>query len=157
MSLPVRRSPSQAETWRPLRELDELHAQMDRLVQSALDGWRWADDRAWMPAADVTETSDHYVVEVELPGVRREDVDVELAGDELVITGEFKERKREGLLRRRTRRVGKFEYRVTVPGEIRDSDVAASLAHGVLTVELPKARSATARKIAVTESASESP
>ncbi|KAA8964336.1 Hsp20/alpha crystallin family protein [Mycobacterium sp.] len=152
MTLPVRRSGSQPEAWRPLRELDELHAQMDRLVQSALDGWRWADDHAWMPAADVTETKDSYVVEVELPGVRREDVDVELSGDELVISGEFKERKRQGLLRRRTRRVGKFEYRVTVPGEIRDSDVSAALSHGVLTVELPKARSATARKITVTES-----
>jgi HSP20 family protein len=69
----------------PLREHDELHAQMDRLVHSALDGWRWADDRAWMPAADVTETKDGYVVEIELPGVRHEDVDVESAGGELAI------------------------------------------------------------------------
>jgi Hsp20/alpha crystallin family len=51
---------------------------------------------------------------VELPGVRREDVDVNLNGNELVVTGEVKERKREGLFRRLTRRVGEFELRVTL-------------------------------------------
>lgn len=63
-------------------------------------------DGAWLPAADVSETDAAYIVEIELPGVHREDVDVELDGNELVVTGEVKEKKREGLLRRRTRRVG---------------------------------------------------
>ena len=58
---------------------------------------------------------------VELPGVRREDVDVNLNGNQLVVTGEVKERKREGLFRRRTRRVGEFELRVTLPGYLRDA------------------------------------
>jgi HSP20 family protein len=71
--------------------------------------------------------------------VRREDVDVELNGNELAVTGEVKERKREGLFRRRTRRVGEFEFRVTLPGDRRDGDIEASLAHGVLTVYVPKA------------------
>jgi HSP20 family molecular chaperone IbpA len=92
-----------------------------------------------VPSADVTETNNAYLVEVELPGVRREDVDVDLDGNELVVTGELKERKREGLFRRRTRRVGNFEYRVRLPGDLQGDKAEASLAYGVLTVYLPKA------------------
>ena len=86
--------------------------------------------------------------------MRREDVDVELDGNELVVTGEVKERKREGLLRRRTRRIGDFEYRVTLPGDLKADDVAASLAHGVLTVHVPKAQTSKHSKIEVSESSS---
>jgi HSP20 family protein len=84
--------------------------------------------------------------------VKREDVDVELKGNDLVVTGEIKERKREGLFRRRTRRVGRFEYRVTLPGYLRDSDVEATLAYGVLTVYVPKRESTKSNKIEVSES-----
>src|ERR1700758_953884 len=94
---------------------------------------------------------------VELPGVRREDVDVNLNGNQLVVTGEVKERKREGLFRRRTRRVGEFELRVTLPGYLRDGDIEASLAHGVLTVYVPKAESTKSSKITVSESGDGSP
>ncbi|WP_102143382.1 Hsp20/alpha crystallin family protein [Mycobacterium hubeiense] len=150
MTLPVRRTPAptQPDRWHPFRELEDLYSQMDRLWQSVVGAS--ATDGAWMPSADVTETKDDYVVEVELPGVRREDVDVELTGNELVVSGELKERKREGMLRRRTRRVGQFEYRVTLPGEIRENDVKASLAQGILTIQLPKAGSQS-RKIKVIE------
>ena len=105
MTLPVRRSIGQAA--RPLGPFEDLHAEVDRLVQSVIGGR--AAEGAWLPAADLTETDDTYIVEVELPGVRREDIDVEMNGNELVVTGELKERKREGLLRRRSRRVGDFE------------------------------------------------
>ena len=94
-----------------------------------------------MPPADVVETDSAYVIEVELPGVRREDIDVALDGNDLVVTGEVKERKREGLFRRRTRRVGEFEFRVTLPGNLREGDIEASLAYGVLNVYVPKADS----------------
>jgi HSP20 family protein len=110
-----------------------------------------------LPAADVVETDGAYVIEVELPGVRREDVDVNLNGNELVVTGEVKERKREGLFRRRTRRVGEFELRVTLPGYLRDGDIEASLAHGELTVYVPKAESTKSSKITVSESGDGSP
>ena len=110
-----------------------------------------------MPAADIVETDSAYVIEVELPGVRREDVDVALNGNELVVTGEVKERKREGLFRRRTRRVGEFEFRVTLPGDLRDGDIEASLAYGVLKVYVPKAESTKSSKITVSESGDGSP
>ena len=98
-----------------------------------------------------------YIIEVELPGVRREDVDVALNGKELVVAGEMKERKRQRLVRRRTRRVAEFEFRVTLPGYLRDSDIEASLACGVLKVSVPKAESTKSSKSTVSESGDGSP
>lgn len=148
MTLPVRRSAGQTDRWNPLREFEDLYRQVDRLAQSALGTAR--DGGPWLPAGDVSETGDAYLVEVELPGVRRDDVDVELYGNELVITGELKERERKGLLRRRTRRVGEFEYRVTLPGDIRADGIEASLDSGVLTVRVPKVDAAKPSKIKIT-------
>jgi HSP20 family protein len=148
MTLPVRRSVGQADRWNPLRDFEDLYQQVDRLALSALG--TTPDGRPWLPAGDVSETDDAYLVEIELPGVRREDVDIELYGHELVITGELKERERKGLLRRRTRRVGEYEYRVTLPGDIRADGIEASLNSGVLTVRVPKMDAAKPNKIKVT-------
>jgi HSP20 family protein len=127
---------------------------MDRLAQSVFGGK--AGQGAWLPSADIVETDSAYEIEIELPGVRREDVDVNLNGNELVVTGEVKEREREGLFRRRTRRVGEFELRVTLPGQLREADVEASLAYGVLKVYVPKAENTKTNRIAVSESGADS-
>jgi HSP20 family protein len=63
-----------------------------------------------------------------------------------------KERKRDGLFRHRTRRAGEFKFLVTLPGSLRDSDIEASLAYGVLNVYVPKAESTKSSKITVSES-----
>lgn len=91
MTLSVKSSARQA---RPFGEFENLYAEMDRLAQRAFGGH--TGEGAWLPAADIVETDSAYVIEIELPGVRREDVDVNLNGNELVVTGEVKERKREG-------------------------------------------------------------
>jgi HSP20 family protein len=149
MTLPAQRSAGQADTWRPPRGLEDIYAEMDRLVQSVIGSS--GGNGTWLPSADVVETEDAYVVEIELPGVRREDIDVQLNGNELVVSGELKERKREGLFRRRTRRCGQFDYRVTLPGDLREDDIEASLAFGVLKIHVPKARSTKPSKIEITE------
>jgi HSP20 family protein len=89
------------------------------------------------------------VLEAELPGVKREDVDIELVGTELAITGEMKEKGRTGAVRRRTRRTGRFDYRVTLPEQVQAEQIEASLAEGVLTVRVPKSERAQRKKIAV--------
>jgi HSP20 family protein len=150
MTLSLQRSASQADRWHPLREFENLYSEMDRFAQSVFGGL--TGEGAWSPAADIVETDSAYIIEVELPGVRREDVDVTLNGNELVVTGELKERKREGLFRRRTRRVGEFEFRVTLPGYLREGDIEASLAYGVLKVYVPKSESTRSKKITVSES-----
>ncbi|UXA10398.1 Hsp20/alpha crystallin family protein [Mycobacterium sp. SMC-8] len=150
MTLSMQRSAGQAQRWRPIRELENLYTEMDRLAQSMFGGRE--GDGAWSPAADIIETDSAYIVEIELPGVRREDLDVSMNGNELVVTGEVKERKREGLLRRRTRRIGEFEFRVTLPGDLRIGEIEASLAYGLLRVYVPKEQRTTTNKITVNES-----
>jgi HSP20 family protein len=103
----------------------------------------------WSPLVDIEETEDAWVLEAELPGVRREDVNVEVRDGELAITGELKERERKGVLRRQTRRTGRFDYRVTLPGDVEADKIEASLEHGVLTLRVPKAPQAQPRRIEV--------
>jgi HSP20 family protein len=105
---------------------------------------------AFTPPVDIEETDDAYVIEADLPGVKREDIDIELAGNELLVTGEIKQR--EGKFRRRTRRVGRFELRVALPDGVDGGKVDAKLDHGVLTVRVPKAEKAQRRKIDVKSS-----
>ncbi|WP_431239833.1 Hsp20/alpha crystallin family protein [Mycolicibacterium aichiense] len=136
--------------WRSYQDFDNLCAEMDRLSQSVFGGK--TGQGAWLPAADIIETDSAYIIEIELPGVRREDVDVNLNGNELVVTGDVKEVQREGLFRRRTRRVGEFELRLTLPGPLRESGVEASLAYGVLKLYVPKVESTKSSKITVRES-----
>ena len=105
----------------------------------------------WVPAADLEETDDAYVLELELPGVRKEDVNIELRDNEVRITGEIKQKERTGILRRQMRRVGQFQYVVALPGDIDPEQLEASLHDGVLTVRLGKAAASQPRQIEVKE------
>lgn len=148
MSLPERRGGATDVThWDPFRELEELHGRMNELFEASLGGGPGIS--RWEPPVDIEETDDAFLVEADLPGVKREDVDVELLDNQLVIHGEAKERERVGILRRRTRRTGQFDYRVTLPGEVDGDRVEAQLAEGVLHLEIPKAASTQRRRIAV--------
>ena len=145
MALPVRTTPRDLGRWDPIRELEELTERMNSLWQS---GWGDALDR-WSPLADVEETDDAYTVEIDLPGVQRDDVDIQLADRVLTVTGEVREKERTGVLRRRTRRVGRFHYSVTLPGEVDADSVSAQLHDGVLAIRVPKAAQAKARRISI--------
>jgi HSP20 family protein len=131
--------------WDPLKELDDLHERMDQLLQGA--GIR--PDGMWTPLVDIEETDDTWLVEAELPGVKTDDITVEVHGSELSISGEIKERERKGILRRRTRRTGRFDYRVTLPGDADSDKVDAELHDGVLTVSVPKSERAKPHRIEV--------
>lgn len=101
---------------------------------------------------DIEETEDAYVVDLDLPNVGEDNVQIELRGSELRIFGEFRERTRHGILRRQSRRVGEFEYLISLPGDLDPDRVEASLEHGVLQVWAPKAQSAHPRRIDVHKS-----
>src|SRR5690606_7505027 len=153
MALPVVRSSQPTTGWDPFRELNELHTQLHRWMDSVLErtSGLTADPLSWSPLADLSETEDAYLVEVEVPGVSREDISIDLSGTELVITGERKEREREGWFRHRTRSVGRFHYAVTLPRDIDPDGVDATLSQGVLTVRIPKSKALKPRRIAITE------
>jgi HSP20 family protein len=142
------RSRTGSEGVSPLSELGQLNERMRRMLEQTFGGM--LDEPAgWVPAVDIEELEDAYVVEAEVPGVKREDVNIEVTGNELTISGEIKVREREGIIRRRTRRVGEFEFRVVLPNEVNPEGVDAKLNDGVLTVRIPKAKRAQRRRIEV--------
>jgi len=103
----------------------------------------------FVPLADVEETDDAYLIELEVPGIKKGDVDIAVAGRRLTVTGERKEKERAGILRRRTRSVGRFHFEIELPEAIDGNGVSASLGDGVLTVRAPKAVAERARKVEV--------
>jgi len=134
----------------PLPELAELHQRMSRLMSTVLDtGPFAATAQGWTPPADVTETDDAYLVDIEVPGVDRRNLTVEVAAGELRVSGELVEKEKIGWLRHRTRRIGQFAYRTTLPGDIDTDHISADLADGVLTVRVPKTEAARPRRITV--------
>ena len=153
MALPVRRtsnvSPQPLQRWEPFRELEQLQEHMDRLMQGVWSPAGGGNGGAWMPVTDIEETDDAWVVEAELPGVDRKDVNVEMRDSELIVSGDIKEKERKGVLRRQTRKTGEFEYRVTLPGDSDAEHIEANLHDGVLTVRVPKTEQAKPRRIEV--------
>src|SRR5437773_1022408 len=145
--LPVRRGGSLSRPgsqaparWDPLAEFEDLYQRMGQLMSGAFDGGWQPMGQSWAPLADLSETEDVYLAEVELPG------------QELVISGEFKDSgtDRDGRALRRGRRSGRFEYRVLLPGQDEADKVTAALADGVLTVTVPKSEAGRPRRIQVT-------
>jgi HSP20 family protein len=134
-----------------VEEFDELFERMSRFMESAAAMPSIVGRSAWAPLADMYETDDAYVVEAEFPGVARENIDVEITDRELVVKAEVTQREREGVVRRSTRRAGSFEYRATLPTDVKTDKVSAHLADGVLTVTVPKSQPVKPRHIEVTD------
>ena len=153
MALPVRRRETSGRGVRrwgePFGELEELQQATSQLLERVLSAAPLPEGAFFTPPVDIEETDDAWIVEAELPGVSRDDLNVEVRDDELAIFGEIKERERKGILRRRTRPVGRFEFRVTLPGPVSADDLSANLSDGVLTVRVPKPEPARAQRIEV--------
>lgn len=135
----------------PYREIEELHDRLGTLLESALGEERGlsVSREGWTPLVDIEETDEAWLFEADLPGVRREDVNIELNDAELLVAGEIREREHTGVLRRQTRRTGRFDYRVQLPGRAREEEIDARLQNGVLTIRVPKPERAEARRIEV--------
>jgi HSP20 family protein len=154
-NLPARSGPATTRqataVWSPLAEMGELYARMSRLMHAAWGGgWHWSG-QAWAPLADLRETDDAYVVEMDLPGVKKDDITVELSGNELVVTGDLADGA-DGQSSRRIRRSGHVEQRVLLPASAEADKVTASLSDGVLTVTVPKSEGDKPRRVEVTSS-----
>jgi HSP20 family protein len=149
-SLAERNTSQQMERWEPLTDLEQLSERMRRMLEQTFGGVVPSDREGWMPLVDIEEQDDAYVLEADVPGVKREDVKVEQFGNELLISGEIKEHERKGALRRQTRRVGRFAYRVALPESVNGDKIEAKLKDGVLAVRVPKSQRAERRQVEIT-------
>ena len=143
-TLPVRRSGRRNLTVvNPSHEFEDIYDRMGQLMNLTF-GLTPFDraDAPWIPLADISETDDAYVIEVDVPGVSKDQVDIQLQDRDLVITGEIPEPGQQGRPHRRSRRTGRFEFRAYLPGDVNADGVNAQLSDGVLTVTIPKAEAA---------------
>ena len=140
--------------WDPARELDTLQGEMNRLFSSFFDTptpGNGATVRRWIPAMDLVETEDHFVLKADLPGMTESDVNVELEGNVLTISGERKiehEAKKDGYYRLE-RTSGTFSRALTLPEGIDTDAVAATFDNGVLEVRIPKPAEAKPRRVQI--------
>jgi HSP20 family protein len=113
-----------------------------------------APARVWSPAVDVAETQDGIVLRAELPGMRQEDIDIELTGDTLTLRGErkFENREQRENFVRVERSYGRFQRSFTLGVPVQHDQVRANYRDGVLEIVLPKSEATRPRKVQVTGS-----
>jgi HSP20 family protein len=137
--------------WEPMREMVTLREAMDRLFDDAFtrplgltDGWR-------APAIDLYQTDDEVVVKAALPGVKADQVQINVTGDLLTIKGETKEgsETKDKNYHIREQRWGAFERSVMLPTAVVSDKAKAEFEDGVLTVTLPKAEEVKPKTITV--------
>jgi HSP20 family protein len=146
--------------WYPFEDLrgaqeEQARIQMDRLFAHALGlhgQWQSASTRAWAPALDISEGKDAYLVTVELPGVKLDDLEITLEDGLLTILGErhFVSDSSEEQYHRVERSSGAFRRAITLPAHVMADEVEASMEDGVLRILVPKAEEAKPKRIQVT-------
>ncbi|MCU1354469.1 MAG: heat shock protein Hsp20 [Acidimicrobiales bacterium] len=142
MALAVRNPRNErTQQWDPLADIERM--------LSRLPDWSDVSEEAYVPLADVEETDSAYIIDLELPGVDKSDIDIAVMNRRLTVTGERKEREREGILRRRTRTVGRFNFEIILPEDVDATGVSASMDNGVLRIVVPKAANEGSRHIEV--------
>ena len=131
--------------WEPVAELGTIQNEMNRLFNTFFDqpnpgGRNAAGARRWIPAMDLVETGDHYVLRADLPGLSDEDVNVQLEDSVLTISGERKaehESQQEGYYRLE-RASGAFSRSLALPEGVDPDGVQANFDRGVLEIRIPK-------------------
>ena len=128
--------------WNPAREIDTLQREMNRLFDDVFPATnRLQGVSGFTPVAELEETEESYHLKVELPGISKEDIDIQVTADAVSISGERKssvEAKEEHTVRSEFR-YGAFQRVFATPGRINHQAVAADYVDGILTLTLPKA------------------
>jgi len=153
MSL-IRYQAPELSTWSPFIGLSTLRDEMNRLFDVSQPGFGGREDRllgVWSPPLDVFQDKDHVFVKCELPGMKKEDIQISLHENTLTVSGERKQERevREGDSYRSERFFGRFHRSVTLPVPVQTDHVTAQYKDGILTVSLAKAEDAKPKHIEV--------
>jgi HSP20 family protein len=134
----------------PLSVLDDFAGYMNRMMGPYFPSADMAE-QTWTPPVDMSENDKEYHIDIEAPGVRREDLDIDIEGQELSVSGRYRsEDHHEGNdVRRSSRRSGQFEYTVRLPHTIDPDKADAVLSDGVLCIVVPKKASKGQKKITI--------
>jgi HSP20 family protein len=146
--------------WEPVRELNTLQSEMNRLFNNLFDTPvpnGTTSVRRWIPAMDLVETDDDFVLRADLPGLSEGDVNIELEDNVLTVSGERKaehEERKEGYYRVE-RASGSFSRSLTLPEGVSPDAIKANFDKGVLEVRIPKPEERKPRKVAIAVGGSE--
>jgi HSP20 family protein len=139
--------------WPSFDQLSNLRTEIDRLFESPLSELARASQllSGWTPAIDMHEDKDNVYVRAELPGMKREDIELTLHEGALSISGERKSESssKEGQAHRAERFFGRFQRTVMLPSPVNNDRVSAHYKDGVLTITLPKTEEAKPKHIDV--------
>jgi len=142
--------------WPGFGRLTNLRDEIDRLFEEPLAELTRGSQllSGWTPAMDVHEDKDNIYARIELPGMKKEDIDLSLHGDTLSVSGERKSESKveEGEVYRAERFFGRFQRTVELPTPVAVDKVKAQYKDGILTVTLPKAEEAKPKQIFVNPS-----
>ncbi len=127
--------------WEPMREMVTLREAMDRLFDDSFTRPFGLMDGGRSPAVDMYQTDDDVIVKAALPGIKAEDVQIQVTGDRLTIKGEIREKNetQEKNYHIREQRWGAFERSLPLPAAVVSDKAQAEFEDGILTVTLPKA------------------
>jgi HSP20 family protein len=132
--------------WEPFDGLNKIQSRINDLFGESFDrSW------TWYPPVDVLESKDSYVLRAELPGMKKEDFNLEVKDGMLTLSGERKSEKRaEGVEYRTVERVeGKFSRSFSLPETVKHDGIQATYKDGILEIHVPKAEEAKPRRIEV--------
>ena len=137
--------------WRPFQELEELRQRLDRVLEDTRAG----SGEGWTLAVDLLSEEDRYVLRADVPGMKPEDVTIEIEDDLLTVSGHHEETEeaKRGEFVRRERRSGSFSRSMTLPKGVRAEDIEATCKDGVLEVSIPKAKQVEREKVTITPKA----
>ena len=140
-----------AQQWNPLQDLMVLQDRMNRLFEDAThrranDAGHQFERADWTPAADIYETDSGYAIAIDLPGISRDAVDIDVDDNRLIVKGT---RLVEESMHRSERPRGKFLRTFSIPGSVNQSGIAADYKDGVLQIRLPKRQEQKSQKIKI--------
>ena len=138
--------------WEPAREMMTLREAMDRLFDDAFTRPLSMAGNGWaVPAVDMYQTDNEVVVKAALPGMKAEDVQLNVTGEVLTIKGEIKQKEevKEKAYHLREQRWGMFERSVILPTDVVADKAKADFENGILTIAIPKAEEAKPKTISI--------
>lgn len=132
--------------WRPFQELEELRQRLDRAFEETRGG-----GDGWTLAIDLQEQDDRYVLRADIPGLKPDDVHIEVEDGVLTVTGthEQSEEEQKGGFVRRERRFGSFSRSLALPKGVSADQIEASCEDGVLEVTIPRPKEAERQKVTI--------
>ena len=137
--------------WDPFRDLSALQDRINRVFNEQLNrGEAEGTEKTWAPVVDILESESDLIVRAELPGIKREEIDVEVTSESLTIRGERKydDQSKEKVLRVE-RAYGPFQRSFSIGVPVQPDKIKAAYRDGVLEIIVPKAEEVKPQKIAI--------